>query len=96
MWATRMICGRCSRETNYGTKPCPCGNLMGKSRSTAHWEGGKGARDRSKLSNKDTHKMKGLNKTVSNKAKHNAAQQGKADPSAKVKAQQSNHGRRHG
>jgi hypothetical protein len=37
---------------------------------TLFWEGGKGCRDKTKMSNKDNHKFRGSNlKTISNKKK---------------------------
>ncbi|EKG12866.1 Zinc finger CHY-type protein, partial [Macrophomina phaseolina MS6] len=51
--ANRMICGFCSREQNY--RPEDCGichaTLVGK-KGTGFWEGGKGTRDRVKMSRK--------------------------------------------
>ena len=51
--ANRMICGFCSREQNY--RPEECGlcrmNVVGK-KGTGFWEGGKGTRDKAKMSRK--------------------------------------------
>merc|ERR1712032_1658719 len=65
-WATRMLCGFCSREMPY-TKDgvCSCGKNLTKGRSR-FWEGGQGCRDRVAMSSKDSHKYKGLGKTHSN------------------------------
>ncbi|EEH17417.2 hypothetical protein PABG_07413 [Paracoccidioides brasiliensis Pb03] len=52
--ANRMICGFCSREQTY--RPESCGichsTLIGKAGS-GFWEGGKGTRDKTKMSRKD-------------------------------------------
>jgi len=60
-WATRMICGFCSREQPYSQKPCVCGASMTR-KTTTHWEGGKGCRDASKMSSKDSHKWRLLSR----------------------------------
>ncbi|KAA3680356.1 uncharacterized protein DEA37_0002344 [Paragonimus westermani] len=64
--ATRMVCGFCSKEQIFSsTKPCVrCGKHLSGSRS-AHWEGGKGCRNRLTMSRKDSKKYSQLNKTVS-------------------------------
>ncbi|TVY55518.1 Uncharacterized protein LSUE1_G009799 [Lachnellula suecica] len=58
-WANRMICGFCSREGNYRPEDCGfChGVLVGKS-GGGFWEGGKGTRDRVKMSRKDKRKFR--------------------------------------
>jgi hypothetical protein len=69
-WANRSICGHCSREQPYRQQqPCHhCGSDMTQSTPTrGFWEGGKGVRDRRRMNRNDSHKYKGLNKTVSNK-----------------------------
>ncbi|KAL8971175.1 MAG: hypothetical protein Q9183_001173 [Haloplaca sp. 2 TL-2023] len=57
--ANRMICGFCSREQNY--RPEECGlcrmSVVGK-KGTGFWEGGKGTRDKAKMSRKDPRKYK--------------------------------------
>ena len=57
--ANRMICGYCSREQNY--RPTDCGicraSLVGR-RGGGFWEGGKGTRDKAKMSRKDPRKYK--------------------------------------
>ncbi|CZR52254.1 uncharacterized protein PAC_02131 [Phialocephala subalpina] len=57
-WANRMVCGWCSREQNYRPEDCGVchGNLTGKKGNTAFWEGGKGTRDKVKMSRKDPRK----------------------------------------
>ena len=41
---------------------------MTRKESGGFWEGGQGTRDRLKMSRRDGHKYKGLNKTVSQKS----------------------------
>lgn len=57
--ANRMICGLCSREQHY--RPEDCGfchsGLVGK-KSGGFWEGGKGTRDKTRMSRKDPRKYK--------------------------------------
>ena len=73
VWATRMICGKCSREMPYSDAPCAhCGNVFAH-QSAAHWNGGGGCRDQQRLSTKDSRKHKGANvagvkKTTSGKS----------------------------
>ncbi|KAG0359212.1 hypothetical protein BG005_001228 [Podila minutissima] len=68
-YAKRMICGHCSREQVVSDKPCVCGESPVKTSggSGAFWEGGDGMRDKSRMSNKDSKKHKGANKTVAKK-----------------------------
>ncbi|KAG0031924.1 hypothetical protein BGZ81_000273 [Podila clonocystis] len=68
-YAKRMICGHCSREQIVSDKPCVCGESPVKTSggSGAFWEGGDGMRDKSRMSNKDSKKHKGANKTVAKK-----------------------------
>lgn len=55
--AKRHICGWCSREMPVERTLCICGNEPGsKKAKTSHWEGGKGLRDRTKMSKKDRKK----------------------------------------
>jgi len=60
-FANRMICGWCSREQNY--RPEDCGichaSLIGR-KGRGFWEGGKGTRDKSRMSRKDPRKYKRL------------------------------------
>ncbi|OMJ19879.1 hypothetical protein AYI69_g6445, partial [Smittium culicis] len=70
-----MVCGYCSKEQSISkselTGKCiNCGNSFYRKTSVesgAYWEGGKGVRDKSKLSKNDPRKYKGLGKTISNK-----------------------------
>ncbi|CAH8571554.1 unnamed protein product [Dicrocoelium dendriticum] len=64
--ATRMVCGYCSKEQNFSsTRPCVrCGKTLVGVHS-AHWEGGKGCRNKVTMSRKDTRKYAQTNKTVS-------------------------------
>ncbi|RDA88076.1 hypothetical protein CP532_5317 [Ophiocordyceps camponoti-leonardi (nom. inval.)] len=60
-WASRMICGWCSREQRYAVETCGfCGrSVIGKRGGKgAFWEGGKGTRDRRKMSRKDPRKYR--------------------------------------
>ncbi|KAJ1340864.1 hypothetical protein BSLG_004341 [Batrachochytrium salamandrivorans] len=75
VWASRQFCGFCSREQAYnGIKPCiACGkDLTKRNRGSGFWEGGKGTRDQSRLSSKDSRKFRGLGKTKSQKAMNKA------------------------
>lgn len=60
-WATRFICGFCSREQFISVKECPeCGkdtSAAGR-KHTAFWEGGKGIRNQILMSRKDSKKYK--------------------------------------
>uniref|UniRef100_L7LYQ2 Nucleoporin NUP42 n=1 Tax=Rhipicephalus pulchellus TaxID=72859 RepID=L7LYQ2_RHIPC len=68
-YATRMICGHCCKEQPFAAeKPCTgCANFMTK-KPTAHWEGGRGCRDRIRMSRDDNKKFSGTGKTISKKA----------------------------
>ncbi|KAI1106577.1 hypothetical protein F4804DRAFT_300431 [Jackrogersella minutella] len=58
-WATRMICGWCSREQNYAVEACAfCGRSVIGRKGRGFWEGGKGTRDRTKMSHKDKRKFR--------------------------------------
>ncbi|PMD35568.1 zf-CHY-domain-containing protein [Hyaloscypha variabilis F] len=59
-WANRMICGWCSREQNYRPEDCGVchGMMSGKRGGGGFWEGGKGTRDRVKMSRKDKRKFR--------------------------------------
>ena len=50
--ANRMICGFCSREQTYSSsRPCVgCGMEVVGGRAGAYWEGGKGCRNKIKMS----------------------------------------------
>lgn len=64
--AQRFLCGYCAREQSIHSKRCECGVDWSKGAApsqTAHWEGGKGMRDRTSMSRKDSHKYKGLSKS---------------------------------
>jgi uncharacterized CHY-type Zn-finger protein len=57
--ANRMICGYCSREQNYRPEDCGvCGRSLIGRRGGGFWEGGKGTRDKAKMSRKDPRKYK--------------------------------------
>lgn len=64
-WATRMICGFCSKEQSFSqTKPCSCGKILSTigQKKTAFWEGGKGSRDSTTMSRKDSKKYRLMRK----------------------------------
>ncbi|KAK0515272.1 hypothetical protein JMJ35_002651 [Cladonia borealis] len=57
--ANRMICGFCSREQNYRPEDCGiCHSSLIKKAGSGFWEGGKGTRDKTKMSRKDPRKYK--------------------------------------
>eukprot|EP01117_Protostelium_nocturnum_P014401 TRINITY_DN5479_c0_g1_i2.p1 TRINITY_DN5479_c0_g1~~TRINITY_DN5479_c0_g1_i2.p1 ORF type:complete len:188 (+),score=39.71 TRINITY_DN5479_c0_g1_i2:65-628(+) len=68
-WANKMLCGYCSKEQPFSSKPCSCGADLTGTGGTHYWEGGKGCRNTQKLSKKDPHKFANLNKTHSQKDK---------------------------
>ncbi|KAI0839780.1 hypothetical protein F5Y06DRAFT_302917 [Hypoxylon sp. FL0890] len=58
-WANRMICGWCSREQNYAVEACAfCGRSVIGKKGRGFWEGGKGTRDKAKMSRKDKRKFR--------------------------------------
>ncbi|CAG8978095.1 hypothetical protein HYALB_00000767 [Hymenoscyphus albidus] len=58
-WANRMICGWCSREGNYRPEDCGfCHGVLTGKRGGGFWEGGKGTRDKVKMSRKDKRKYR--------------------------------------
>ncbi|OKL56354.1 hypothetical protein UA08_08530 [Talaromyces atroroseus] len=57
--ANRMICGFCSREQHYRPETCGiCKNVLVGKAGSGFWEGGKGTRDKVKMSRKDPRKYK--------------------------------------
>lgn len=74
-FASRVICGLCSKEQPSSVKVCSCKNIMGSKRSTSRfWEGGTGCRNSSQMSRLDKQKYRGLNKTESTKFKRVGAE----------------------
>ncbi|KAJ3127629.1 hypothetical protein HK100_009655 [Physocladia obscura] len=68
-WATRMVCGYCSREQVYSQQAsCLCGRELTRRFKGGFWEGGNGTRSRTLMSKKDTRKKKGLGKKGSQKS----------------------------
>lgn len=69
-WANRMICGFCSREGNYRPEDCASCHamLVGRKGGGGFWEGGKGTRDRVKMSKKDGRKYKRPSGSAAKKA----------------------------
>ncbi|KAI1644160.1 uncharacterized protein F4817DRAFT_225522 [Daldinia loculata] len=58
-WANRMVCGWCSREQNYAVEACLfCGRSVIGKKGRGFWEGGKGTRDRTRMSRKDKRKFR--------------------------------------
>ncbi|KAI1482088.1 hypothetical protein F4774DRAFT_328422 [Daldinia eschscholtzii] len=58
-WANRMICGWCSREQNYAVEACGfCGRSVIGKKGRGFWEGGKGTRDKTRMSRKDKRKFR--------------------------------------
>ncbi|XP_055931217.1 uncharacterized protein LOC129961699 isoform X2 [Argiope bruennichi] len=68
-YASRMVCGFCSKEQPYSKeKPCfGCSANMTK-KSGSYWEGGQGCRNSVTMSRKDAHKFAGMSKTTSKKS----------------------------
>ncbi|CAD5114698.1 DgyrCDS3742 [Dimorphilus gyrociliatus] len=66
--ANRMICGFCCKEQQFAAeKSCiACDKSLTK-KCGSHWEGGKGCRDKSKMSKNDSQKYANLSKTTSRK-----------------------------
>lgn len=66
--ANRMICGYCCKEQQFAAeKSCIACDKSLTRKCGSHWEGGKGCRDKSKMSKNDSQKYANLNKTVSKK-----------------------------
>ncbi|KAK6349022.1 hypothetical protein TWF730_009782 [Orbilia blumenaviensis] len=59
--ANRMICGACSREQNYRPDDCAFCRHSFVAKNSGFWEGGKGTRDKAKMSRKDPRKYKRVN-----------------------------------
>ncbi|KAL2194298.1 hypothetical protein P885DRAFT_43081 [Corynascus similis CBS 632.67] len=60
-WATRMVCGWCSREQRYSVESCAfCGRSVIGKRGKGYWEGGKGTRDQRLMRRGDKRKYKRL------------------------------------
>ncbi|KAF1984903.1 hypothetical protein K402DRAFT_395274 [Aulographum hederae CBS 113979] len=57
--ANRMICGYCSREQHYRPEDCGiCHSVLVGKKGRGFWEGGKGTRDKVRMSRKDPRKYK--------------------------------------
>ncbi|XP_056428912.1 uncharacterized protein LOC130368759 isoform X2 [Hyla sarda] len=71
--ASRMLCGFCAKEQPYSNgKPCiSCRNMMNKNIHSLHWEGGRGCRNKAKMSRKDKQKYSNTSKTISRKSVSN-------------------------
>lgn len=58
-WASRMVCGWCSREQRYAVESCTfCGRSVIGKRGTGYWEGGKGTRNQVLMRRKDKRKYR--------------------------------------
>lgn len=67
-WAKSMICGYCSSEQSVEQKCKSCNKfVVDPNQFHAHWEGGKGCRDKTRMSRDDSKKYANLSKTVSRK-----------------------------
>lgn len=55
--ALRMVCGKCSREQQFSEACTFCGHAF-ETKFTPFWEGGKGTRDKVKMSRRDPRKYK--------------------------------------
>ncbi|KAK0640922.1 hypothetical protein B0T16DRAFT_418735 [Cercophora newfieldiana] len=67
-WATRMICGFCSREQRFAVESCAfCGRSVIGKRGKGFWEGGKGTRDRVLMRRGDKRKYRRVGGTVGKK-----------------------------
>lgn len=54
-----MLCGFCSREQNYRPEDCGiCHAVLVGKKGSGFWEGGKGTRDKARMSRKDPRKYK--------------------------------------
>ncbi|KAI0169015.1 hypothetical protein GGR52DRAFT_502335 [Hypoxylon sp. FL1284] len=57
--AARMVCGWCAREQRYAPDACSfCGRAVVGPRARGFWEGGKGTRDRTRMSRRDKRKFR--------------------------------------
>ena len=77
--ANRMVCGLCAKEQPVRNQCKHCHGEISGSLKSHHWEGGKGCRDKKRMSNNDSRKHKNSNlKTQSQKDKR-VGQQKKKD-----------------
>ncbi|KAI5866268.1 hypothetical protein GGS23DRAFT_556297 [Durotheca rogersii] len=57
--AARMVCGWCGREQRYAPEACGfCGRSVIGRRGSGFWEGGRGTRDKLRMSRKDKRKFR--------------------------------------
>lgn len=66
--ANRMICGFCAKEQAFTQKGCISCKSFVTAMHTSHWEGGKGCRNKMKMSRGDDKKYSDKTKTVSKHA----------------------------
>ena len=65
----RMLCGSCSFEQPITDKVCVKCGFQCTPRFSAHWQGGEGSRNVAALSNKESKKFKGGQKSDTSKHK---------------------------
>ena len=68
-FAKTIVCGFCACEQSQNNKVCQkCGKTFTRmDQGKKFWEGGKGMRNKALMSSKDSHKFKGIYKTISKK-----------------------------
>ena len=68
-FAKTIVCGFCACEQSQNNKVCQkCGKAFTRmDQGKKFWEGGKGMRNKALMSSKDSHKFKGIFKTISKK-----------------------------
>ena len=68
-FAKTIVCGFCACEQSQNNKVCQkCGKAFTRmDQGKKFWEGGKGMRNKALMSSKDSHKFKGIYKTISKK-----------------------------
>lgn len=83
-WASKMICGHCSKEQPFTQKSCiHCGDDLQKG-ATSFWEGGKGCRNPLAMSKKDPKRDKLIGKMI----RDSQAEQKKKENEKLVKEQE--------
>jgi hypothetical protein len=74
-YASRLLCGACSREQPLSKSGCRFCKQSFVPRSTAHWEGGKGTRDTSKMARNDRKKHANSDKKTKSKKSERVGKQ---------------------
>lgn len=80
--ANRMICGYCSKEQGYSGECARCRSDLTSSKSSAHWEGGQGCRNKVKMSRLDRQKYRDSAKTTCKKSERVGSKSLKTDGNA--------------